>query len=1312
VAEENVIDTLSLEVSSNSENAEKAIERLANSLVKLSDSLGNVNFGNFSSISSGIDQMATSMTHFSETVKTADFTRIATGLNKLSGVDVQGVSDASRAISTLSSNLSQIGMISFDSQGIMNIANAIAQLGRNTVTQAADNIPRLKSALSGLISEMNGLQAITFDMTGLSNLVSSITKLGGKSATAAIPNIQSLGIALKKLMSILSTAPEVSQNIIQMTQALAQLASRGNKASSISTALISGINGIGNSAKNAKSHTFNLASAFGKFYATYWLILRSIGSFKKAIDISSSLTEVQNVVDVTFGDMKQKVEDLAATSIQDFGMSELTAKQISSRFQAMGVAMGFTQERMSDMSIELTKLAADMASFYNVEQDAVAQDLESIFTGATRPLRQYGLDLTNATLQEWALAQGMQVDIQKMSQAEKTMLRYQYVLANTSAAQGDFARTSGSWANQTRILAQQFEQLGSIVGEVIINTFKPFVTALNSVMKSVIAFARTVADALGKIFGWTMEIGSGGMTNDFEAAGEAADEMADGIGEAADNLKKMQKYIAPWHEVNNMTTKEDTGGGKGGGAGGGIGDALGDASSAQLVRTEGLFDMYKSEIDKLYDLGSYISEALTSAMNSINWESVYQGARNFGSGLAQFLNGLISPDLFRATGQTVAGALNTAIYGALSFGMEFDWENLGLSISEGVNGFFETFDFASLAQTINTWVKGILDSTITALDNTDWDLIGEKIGTFLEEIDFLEIMGKVAIRIWKTLGAALETWVNSFETAPFETALVTALAVLKFPGLGNTIAKKIQKEIAESITKKISFSSIGAALQKKFTESTFIQTIITGLSGILTPIQAFFTSTLPSVLGGALSSIGSIFGLQGAAAIAAGGAVVVAAAAAAIAAIVAVVTHWDEIKTFFTETIPAWWNDTALPFFQGIPEKLGEIWEKVKLYASEKLGDFVAFIEEIPGKVLNVVENIGQWFNELPEKIGYALGYALGTVTKWATELLEYLSQKIPEIISNVINWFKELPGKIYNAVITVITKIAEWGGKIYDSFKKTVSKAITSVVNWFKELPGKIYDAIIKIKEKISKWGSQAISFFKEEIPKIVNKVIEFFSELPGKILDVGENIIRGLWDGISNMVGWIGDKISGFCSGLLDGFKKGFDEHSPSKKAFEIGDLFTQGLANGLSKRFPDIQKNVGGFTKEIVGDFNKGFGEGIDESYNLLAHWSDNVSKAFESGVPELNLDIPDVNIPAVDSFDLNSLRTTMQMEIDAKMAQMEYETRQQNEILREQNELLREILAKPTLSDDDVFNSTRRGQQKFSRRTGTTGWRGID
>lgn len=432
------IDSLQIEISANAQSAEKSLGKLADTLIRLQSSIKGISNGQFQNLSAGIRQLSDSMQRFSGAVKTADFTRIATGLNKLSAVNVQGVSNASRAISNLTANLSQIGTIAFDSQGIANIANAIAQLGRKTVTQATANIPILTTALSGLVTGLNQIGSVQFDISSLSELTSSITKLGGKSATtAASGNITKLATALKQMMTTLSTAPRVSQNIIQMTQALAQFAASGSRAGTATNSLVRNFNLLPASTAKAKSGFNGLAGAIGKFYATYWLLIRGMGQFKKAIDISSDLTEVQNVVDVAFGDMSDKMNEFADSALELYGMSELTAKQIGSRFQAMGVSMGFAQKDMTDISIRLTQLAGDLASFYNITQDEAATKLQSIFTGESEPLRSLGIDLAQTSVEAWALSQGIDADMRSMTNAEKTMLRYQYVLASTGQATGE-----------------------------------------------------------------------------------------------------------------------------------------------------------------------------------------------------------------------------------------------------------------------------------------------------------------------------------------------------------------------------------------------------------------------------------------------------------------------------------------------------------------------------------------------------------------------------------------------------------------------------------------------------------------------------------------------------------------------------------------------------------------------------------------------------------------------------------------------------------------------------------------------------------
>lgn len=1179
------IDRLEIEIEAQATKANNALDALVGRLDKISSSLTRIDADGLSNLANGVNRL-TQASQGLKDVKLTDFTRLSKSLNALTGVDAQGVSNTSRAISTLTANLAQIDSVTVDSQGFANLANAIGSLGRKSVTQAVENIPHLTKGIQSLVTGLNGIGTINFDMTGMASLVSSITKLGGKGATNAIPNIKQLGTALKALMTTLSTAPTVSQNIIDMTNAMANLASNGSRVSSVSTSLSRSFNTMSSSAKTARRHTLGLASTIGKLYATYWLFFRAFGKLKEAIDISSDLTEVQNVVDVTFGNMKQKVEDLASISVTEFGMSELTTKQIASRFQAMGTAMGFTQEKMSDMSIELTKLAADMASFYNVEQEAVAKSLQSVFTGETEPLRKYGIDLTNATLQEWAMKRGIDAKVASMTQAEKTLLRYQYVMESTSAAQGDFARTSGTWANQLRVLTQSFKALGAIVGEVLINAFKPFLSALNKVMQKVIQFARTVANALGAIFGWKLEISDVGITNDIGDIASGMGDIEDNAGGAADNVKKLKDYTLGIDELNIISPDDAD-------AAGDLGNALEDLSSvggagdAQIVKTDSLLDAYKSEIDSLFELGQYVRDTIVNALNSIDWDAVYAKAEAAGRGFAEFLNGLFSPDeenvyiLGDAIGKFLAGALNTGIHFLYGFADEFNWHDLGMTIAAGLNAFFSTFDFALLAETINLWAKGILTTIITAIDSTDWSMIGRQIGTFLAKLDFTEIGLKVGEAIWKAINAGIDIWKGMFSAAPVETAILTAFGLLKFTGLGELVISKIVTELTAAFAKAISFSGIGKLLADLFPSSLFITTITTTMAEtgaslpnvllnlIWVSIKTFFTSTIPGLIGGAISSLvatisGAIASLASALGIsvAAAGALVAGAVVAAIAAVVAIVLNWDEIKNFFTVTIPEWWNGTVMPFFSEIPEKLAAVWEKVKTLASEKWGAFLDFMQSIPEKVGDIVENIGKWFNELPGKIGYALGYALGTIWEWGTNVFVTLSTQIPLIILNVVTWFQELPGKIFTAISAFFGMIVEWGATVFANFQNAISNIILNVVVWWTELPAKIYNAIITVKEKISEWTTNVIEFFREKVPQIVDKIIEFFRELPKRIVDIGKNVIEGLWEGIKGAKEWLSSKINEFCDGFVGGFKDALGIHSPSKVFAENGRFVVEGF------------------------------------------------------------------------------------------------------------------------------------------------------
>ena len=200
---------------------------------------------------------------------------------------------------------------------------------------------------------------------------------------------------------------------------------------------------------------------------------------KEAIEFGSDLEEVQNVVDVTFETMSDKVNQFAKDAQKSAGLSEKMAKQYVGTFGAMADSFGFTEQEAYEMSTALTQLSGDVASFYNLSQDEAMNKLKGVFTGETEALKELGVVMTQTALDSYALANGFGKTTAQMTEQEKVALRYQFVMDQLSAASGDFVRTQDSWANQSKILSLQWESLMATIGSGLIDTLIPGVEVIN-----------------------------------------------------------------------------------------------------------------------------------------------------------------------------------------------------------------------------------------------------------------------------------------------------------------------------------------------------------------------------------------------------------------------------------------------------------------------------------------------------------------------------------------------------------------------------------------------------------------------------------------------------------------------------------------------------------------------------------------------------------------------------------------------------------------------------------------------------------------
>lgn len=354
---------------------------------------------------------------------------------------------------------------------------------------------------------------------------------------------------------------------------------------------------------------------------------------KEALNIASDLTEVQNVVETAFGTMSSQVDAWAKNSIKQFGMSELAAKRMASTYMAMNAGMGLNGQGAADMAMRTAERAADISSFYNKSIEESDTMLKSIWTGETESLKQIGVVMTQANLDAYALANGFGKTTQQMTQSEQVMLRYQYVMNQTRLAAGDFVKTQDSWANQTRILSEQWKQFLGIIGQGLIQVLTPALKYLNQLMSVLIQWAQTFAAVTAALFGKQQQ-----QANSTAAAvgsvADASNAAADGQNALAGATKKAGKEakgaLASFDQLNVLERNTaDAGAASGAGAVAGAGAAVavpamtgeigaGVTISPDLQRTiDTIGNMFVPWKSAWASYGSSIIASLQSALGNI-----------------------------------------------------------------------------------------------------------------------------------------------------------------------------------------------------------------------------------------------------------------------------------------------------------------------------------------------------------------------------------------------------------------------------------------------------------------------------------------------------------------------------------------------------------------------------------------------------------------------------------------------------------------------------------------------------------------------
>lgn len=365
------------------------------------------------------------------------------------------------------------------------------------------------------------------------------------------------------------------------------------------------------------------AAAIGK-------MLLNIG--KDAIQAASDLQEVQNVVDVTFGDAgAKKIEAWAKSAGSQFGLTETQAKRFTSTLGAMMKSAGLTGDEIVDMSTDMAGLAADMASFYNLDFDTAFQKIRSGISGETEPLKQLGINMSVANLNAFALQKGLEKTFDQMTQGEQTMLRYQYLMSATADAQGDFARTSDGFANATRMLQTNIDSLKTKLGEVLLPVVNDVISGVNEMLGALTgnlhhtviddfndidtnaatktAEIEKTADQARALIGVLEEL----KIEEFEGAGDAAD----GNERWLETCRRLVETLPGLNSIINTETGEINGGIEA------VYDYVDAWEEAQkkLIAMNALEEKRQALANKRVELVDYEVSARADRIAQENWEA-------------------------------------------------------------------------------------------------------------------------------------------------------------------------------------------------------------------------------------------------------------------------------------------------------------------------------------------------------------------------------------------------------------------------------------------------------------------------------------------------------------------------------------------------------------------------------------------------------------------------------------------------------------------------------------------------------------------
>lgn len=862
---------------------------------------------------------------------------------------------------------------------------------------------------------------------------------------------------------------------------------------------------------------------------------------KECVELGSNLAEVQNVVDVTFTTMSDKVNEFAKNAMTSAGLSETMAKQYVGTFGAMSKSFGFSEAQAYDMSTALTQLTGDVASFYNISQDLAYIKLKSVFTGETETLKDLGVVMTQSALDQYALANGYGKTTSAMTEQEKVALRLAFVQKQLSAASGDFIRTSDSWANQVRVMQLQLQSLKATVGQGLINLFTPVLRVINILLGKLATLANAFKSFTELITGKKSSgqtgtsgaglVGTDAIADTADQYGNAADnaeKLADATNDTADATKKATKaakgYLSPLDEINNYSTDKSVDSSSkvpgAPGATGGLADKMKDAVQnvdyGKVAEGETVLDKMSKPLEKIIDrfkqLAKLIAKGFWDGLG--DYEPIFEGIKKDLDSIRKSLKDIFTdPEVTKAANNFFDSYAYAIGQVAGSFA------RIGLTIAQNIIGGIEKF----LSQNVQRIKNYLIDMFNIGSEIAQ---IGGNLAVAFADV-FSVFGGETAQQITANLiGIFAEIGMALTETAAKLGRDILNMIAQPFIDNKDILKSAIEGSLGviETVTSSVLtvIQTLSDAISRLYDEhiKPFFDSIANGLSSIFeTLITGYNTYILPVLQGLAEQFKGLLEGPLGDAIL--------------------------KIETFLGKLIDSLkllWESVLAPLINWIIANLLPVVAKI--------------IDVVGTTAMKVIKSLIKIIGDVADTLSGIIDFLVGVFTgdwKLAWQGIKEIASGVWNLIKDVISgaWsaiksiIKGALGIIKSVINTAWNAIKTATSTVWNAIKKTLSglwNALkTTVKTVFNTIKTKVVGVWDNIKDKTSQVWKSVTTFISTKVEAIKTAITDKFNAARDAVKSAFERIVDFIKKPINKAISIVNSAV-GMINSAIGGIESAF--------------------------------------------------------------------------------------------------------------------------------------------------------------------------